>query len=91
MREPIMTPSLSPELQLAAACAMWPPSDCRSGAILTAAAETLDWPRFLRVVRRHQVVGLVHEGLNRQKWTCRPRAPAKLVPRPRCWFTRISP
>jgi len=62
-----MTPSLSPELRLAATCAMWPPSDRRSGAILTAAAGTLDWPRFLRVVRRHQVVGLVHEGLNRAK------------------------
>jgi hypothetical protein len=46
---------------------MWPPSDRRNGAILTTAAGTLDWPRFMRIVRRHQVVGLVHERLNRPK------------------------
>jgi Uncharacterised nucleotidyltransferase len=58
-----MAPSLSPEFLLAAACAMWPPSDCRTEAIRAAAAEPLDWPRFLRVARRQGVVGLVHDGL----------------------------
>ena len=60
-----MTQSFSPELQLAAACAMWPPTDRRTEAIRTAAATPLDWPRFLRVARRHQVIELVHEGLSR--------------------------
>src|SRR5262249_52628587 len=56
---------MSPEFRLAAACAMWPPSDRRTKAVRTAAAGPLDWPRFLRVVRRHQVITLVHDGLTR--------------------------
>jgi putative nucleotidyltransferase-like protein len=59
--------SLSPEFRLAAACAMWPPSDRRNEAVRTAAAGPIDWPRFLRVARRHQVIGLVHEGLTRAR------------------------
>ena len=59
-------PSL-PEFQLAAACAMWPPSDRRTDAIRAAAAGPLEWPRFLRVVGRQRVVGLVHDGLIRAK------------------------
>jgi hypothetical protein len=62
-----MTPSLSPEFRLAAACAMWPPSDRRTEAIRAAAARPLDWPRFLRVARRHRVVGLVHDALTRAR------------------------
>jgi hypothetical protein len=42
---------------------MWPPSERRIEAIRSAVAGPLDWPRFLRVARRHQVVGLVDEGL----------------------------
>ena len=57
--------TVSPEFRLAAACAMWPPSDRRTEAIRAAAAGPLDWPRFLRVARRHRVVGLVHDGLTR--------------------------
>jgi Uncharacterised nucleotidyltransferase len=60
-----MSPPLPPEFRLAAACAMWPPSDQRTKTIRSAAAGPLDWSRFLRVARRHQVVGLVHEGLTR--------------------------
>src|SRR5262245_25871220 len=60
-----MSPPLPPEFRLAAACAMWPPSDQRTETIRSAAAGPLDWSRFLRVARRHQVVGLVHEGLTR--------------------------
>jgi hypothetical protein len=59
--------AVSPEFRLAAACAMWPPSDRRIGAIRAAASGVLDWPRFLRVSRRHQVVRLVHDGLTRAK------------------------
>jgi hypothetical protein len=42
---------------------MWPPSDRRTEAIRTAAAGPLDWLSFQRVARRHQVIGLIHEGL----------------------------
>jgi hypothetical protein len=58
-----MAPSLSPEFRLAVACAMWPPSNYRTEAIRRAVSGPLDWPRLLRVVRRHQVIGLVHHGL----------------------------
>jgi hypothetical protein len=60
-----MTRSLSPEFRLVAACAMWPPSDRRTEAILSAASRRLDWTRFVRVVRRHQVIGLAYEALTR--------------------------
>jgi hypothetical protein len=56
------TPPLA-EFRLAAACAIWPPSDRRMRTIRAAAAGPLDWPRFLRVAKRHQVIGLVHNGL----------------------------
>ena len=62
-----MALSLSPESSLAAACAMWPPSDHRTETIRAAAAKPLDWALFLRVVERHGVWGLVHEGLKRAK------------------------
>ena len=62
-----MTRSLPPEFRLIAACAMWPPSDRRTHAISAALSEPLDWPRALRVARRHQVVGLVHDALTRQR------------------------
>ena len=70
-----MTPPLSPEFRLAAACAIWPPSDRRNNAIQGAAAVPLDWQRFLRVARRHRVAGLVHDGLTR----ARPDVPAAIA------------
>lgn len=57
--------SFSPEFRLAAACAMWPPSDHRHELIRTTAVGALDWVRFLRVCRRHGVVGLVQDGFMR--------------------------
>jgi hypothetical protein len=42
---------------------MWPPSDRRTEAIHAAASGPLDWARILRVAKRHQVIGLIHEGL----------------------------
>ena len=62
---PLMAHSLPPEFRLVAACAMWPPSHRRMQAINAALSEPLDWPRALRVARRHQVVGLVHDALTR--------------------------
>jgi hypothetical protein len=58
-----MAPVLSREFLLVAACSIWPPSRRRIDAIRQAAAGPIDWDRFLRVVRRHRVVGLVHDGL----------------------------
>jgi Uncharacterised nucleotidyltransferase len=67
--------AVSPEFRLAAACATWPPSDRRIEAIRAAAANAVDWPRFLRVARRHQVIGLVHDGLTRVQ----PDMPPEIV------------
>ena len=60
-----MARPFSAELRLAAACAMWPPSDRRTEAVRAEAAGALDWPRFLRVTGRHQVIALAHDGLTR--------------------------
>jgi Uncharacterised nucleotidyltransferase len=70
-----MTPSFSPEFRLAAACAMWPPSDRRTEAIHAAAGGPLDWSRFLRVARRHGIIGLVHDALAR----ARPNVPSEIA------------
>ncbi len=70
-----MARSFSPEFRLAAACAMWPPSDRRTEAVRAAAVSPLDWPRFLRVARHHQVIGLVHEALARVQ----PNVPPKIA------------
>jgi hypothetical protein len=64
-QQSLMARSFSPEFRLVTACAVWPPSDRRTAAVRTAAAGPIDWPRVLRVARRHQVIGLVHEGLTR--------------------------
>ena len=58
-----MAPVLSREFSLVAACSIWPPSHRRTDAIREAAADPINWDRFLRVVQRHRVVGLVHDGL----------------------------
>lgn len=55
--------SLPPEFVLACACAMWPPSERRSRAVLAAARAPIDWERFVRVAQRHRIVGLAHEAL----------------------------
>ena len=60
-----MAPALSREFLLVAACSIWPPSRRRNDAIREAAAGPIDWDRFLRIVRRHRVVGLVHDGIGR--------------------------
>src|SRR5262249_31585683 len=66
---------LSPEFRLVTACAMWPRSDRRTEAIRTAMSNPLDWTRFLRVAKRHQVIGLVHDGLTQ----VRPDVPSEIV------------
>ena len=70
-----MPPVLSPEFSLAAACAVWPPSRRRTEVIHTAAAKPLDWARFMRVVKRHGVLGLVRDGLKHAQ----PDIPAEIA------------
>lgn len=53
------------EFTVAAACCIWPPSERRELAICSAVGEQIDWDRLLRVVKRHCVAGLVHDGLAR--------------------------
>lgn len=58
-----MTARLSNEFRLAAACCRWPSTASRERAIAEAAVEGLDWPKFLRIVRRQRVEGLVDAAL----------------------------
>jgi hypothetical protein len=55
--------AFAPEFLLAAACCRWPPSEDRNTAIRTAAAGVADWNRFLWLVKRQRVIGLVHNAL----------------------------
>src|SRR6202795_4709870 len=65
--------ALSREFLLVAAYSVWPPSERRNEAIRAAAAGRLDWDYFLRIVTRHRVVGLVHDGLRRVQEGVPPR------------------
>ena len=56
---------MPPEFALMAACCRWPPSASRSAAIAEAVRGRIDWARFERVVARHRVAPLVHDGLRR--------------------------
>lgn len=44
---------------------MWPPSERRKSAIQDAASGTIDWDKFLLIVKRQRVPGLAHDGLKR--------------------------
>ncbi|HEY5722236.1 MAG TPA: nucleotidyltransferase family protein [Allosphingosinicella sp.] len=48
-----------------AACCRWPPSAARDERVRLAAAVGIDWDGFGKLVRRHRVAGLVHDGLVR--------------------------
>ena len=58
-----MTLAISDELRLLLACSAWPPSPDRSMDIRRAAHPGIDWPRFLQLVERHRVVGMVQDAL----------------------------
>jgi len=55
--------AVSPELALAAACCRWPPSPERDAVVRAAAGETIDWPRFAKVLARHRITALAWAGL----------------------------
>jgi hypothetical protein len=54
---------LPKEFRLAAECCSWPPSDTRTRNIRELASAGIDWPRFLRIVRRHRIEGLAAAAL----------------------------
>ena len=66
---------IAPELRLMAACCRWPPSPAREEQIRQSAAAPIDWDGFGKLVARHRVAGLVHDGLTR----ARVEAPAPLA------------
>lgn len=74
-----MTADLPTELALVVACCRWPPSLSRIDAVRAAASQPIDWDAFERVVSRHRVVGLVHEGLHQAKIEVTPGLRARLV------------
>lgn len=61
-----MPPNLKPaELRAVVACCRWPPSPARDAAVRQATDGAIDWDLFARIVARHRVEGLVHDGLRR--------------------------
>lgn len=68
-----------PELHLVIACCRWPHTDARVRAIRTAAAVAVDWDLFGRIVERHRVDGLVHDGLTRADVAMPPPVSASLA------------
>lgn len=66
------------EFALVLACAAWPPSPARNLAVSRSAAGAIDWPRLLRIARRHRIEGLVHDGLKRAEIGLPPEIAAEL-------------
>lgn len=61
----LAAPEVSPEFLLVAACATWPPSVDRTETIHNASKQDLDWNRLLRIAKRHEMFGLLDDGLRR--------------------------
>lgn len=55
--------AMSPDFLLTAACCHWPQSEKGAAAIRAAARNIKDWDRFLHVVKRHRVAGLIAQAL----------------------------
>ena len=51
------------EFLLTAACCRWPLDEAVIAELRTLAAGAIDWPYFLRIVRRQRVAGLAHHAL----------------------------
>ena len=63
--------------QLACACCLWPRSPERDAAV-RAAAEGVDWARFLRVLARQRVTGLARDALRSAGVALPPEIDARL-------------
>lgn len=68
-----------PEFLLVAACCRWPPSDRRDAAVREAARAVVDWRRFVRVVNRQRVAGLVQPALKAATIALPPDVAAELA------------
>jgi putative nucleotidyltransferase-like protein len=55
--------ALSSDFLLTAACCHWPQSEKSAAAIRAAARNIKDWDRFLHVLKRHRVAGLITQAL----------------------------
>lgn len=67
------------ELNAVVACCRWPPSPARDAAVRDAVAAPLDWDLLGRIVARHRVEGLVHDGLRRAGVSPPPAVAAALA------------
>lgn len=56
--------SLPHEFLLVAACCRWPLGEAAIATIRQRAAEAVDWPYLIRIVKRQRVAGLVHNALS---------------------------
>lgn len=63
-RNPLIR-ELSPELELAIACCRFPPGVATSEAIAAILAKPLNWPHFLKILRRHRIISLANFNLAR--------------------------
>lgn len=54
----------TPEFLLLAACCRWPLSEVHDANIRDAVVSVSDWDRFLTLVNRHRVAGLVYQALS---------------------------
>jgi hypothetical protein len=64
--------SLPAEFRLAVACCQWPPSPTRDDAVRAAAGGTVNWQKFLQVVRRQRIAGLTLDGIRRAEVSMPP-------------------
>ena len=58
-----MSEPLPAEFRLTVACCVWPPSTMQQEHIQKCLHDGIDWQRFLRVIQRHRVTGLVYANL----------------------------
>ncbi|MBS0246346.1 MAG: nucleotidyltransferase family protein [Proteobacteria bacterium] len=63
---------------LAAACCRWSAGQACDGAVAAAASAVTDWPRALRVLRRHRIEGLAEVALSAARVDLPPDAAAIL-------------
>jgi hypothetical protein len=79
-----VAPWMNREFELVAACCQWPPSAQRNAALVAIAGggssglPPVDWPRFVAVVRRHRVPGLVWNALRQAGVATPPNITAAL-------------
>lgn len=74
-----LSTDLPPELALVVACCRWPPSPPRNDSVRAAASQPIDWGALERVVERHRVTALVHNGFGSAKVEAPPAVRRRLA------------